>query len=396
MKSLNKYPPVVIAGLNDASMSIVRSLGKRGIQIIGIYDDSAKKYYVQSKYCSQKIKGPLYDQSLIDILLNNIAKTLDSPAVLFCATDRTVLTVSEHEAQLRPFYKFVLPPYDVTNRQISKIGFHNFAVENSFFVPKTFFLQKGEGLAGILKDIQYPCIIKPEFREKTWYESVPTKVLYAETEQNLLSYVRKYPLERLSLIIQEWIEGGDEDVYFCLAYLNRNQEPLAICGGRKLRQYPRGTGSTSIAETVDLPEMNNEALRFLKKAGCIGFCSVEFKRSKQNGRFYITEPTIGRPDTQEGLLTSAGIDAPYIAYLDALEEDVSQIDAVYKKVIWINEPLEFYRLQNSFLDGGGLRGFVSKYKGDRRYALWDWRDPLPALSLLKEKMFKGFHKLLKG
>ena len=396
MKSLKKYPPVVIAGLNDASMSLVRSLGKRGIQIIGIYDDSAKKYYVHSKYCSQKIKGPLYDQPLIDILLNTVAKKLDLPAVLFCSTDRTVLTVSRYEEQLRPFYKFILPPYEVTSKQISKIGFHNFALENYFLVPKTFYLQRGERIGNIIKDIQYPCIIKPEFREKTWYESVPTKVLYAETEEILISFIKKYQLERLSLIIQEWIEGEDADVYFCLAYLNSNQEPLAMCVGRKLRQYPRGTGSTSIAETTDLPEIINESLRFLKKAGCKGFCSVEFKQSKKDGRFYVTEPTIGRPDTQEGIFISAGIDIPYIAYLDALGKNVGPMGTTKNRVIWINEPLEFYRLQNIFLDGVGLWGFLSMYKGDRYYALWDWRDPLPALSLFKEKMFKGFRRLVRG
>ena len=396
MKSLKKYPPVVIAGLNDASISIVRSLGKRGIPIIGIYDNSVKKYYLQSKYCSQKIKGPLYDQPLIDILLNNIAKKLDSPAVLFCATDRTVLTVSRYEEQLRPFYKFVLPPYKVTSKQISKIGFHNFAIENSFLVPKTFYLQKGEKIEEISKDIQYPCIIKPEFRETTWYKSVPTKVLYAETEEILFSFIKKYQLERVSLIIQEWIEGGDEDVYFCLAYLNRSQEPLATCAGRKLRQHPRSTGSTSLAETVDLPEITYEALRFLEKAGCIGFCSVEFKRSKNNGRFYITEPTIGRPDTQEGIFIGAGIDIPYIAYLDALGENISPMGTTKKMITWINEPLEFYRFQNIFHGDRNLLGFISKYRGVRSYALCDWRDPLPALSFFKEKMFKGFRRLVRG
>jgi len=393
MKSLKKYPPVVIAGLNDASISIVRSLGKRGIQIIGIYDDNAKKYYVNSKYCSRKMKGQLYDQPLIDMLLDNIAKKIDSPAVLFCTTDRTVLTVSRYEEQLRPFYKFVLPPYEVTSKQISKMGFHNFALENYFLVPKTFFLQTGERIDGIIKDIQYPCIIKPEFREKTWYESVPTKVLYAEKEEILLSFIKKYQLERLSLILQEWIEGEDSDIYFCLAYLNRNQEPLAFCCGRKLRQHPRDTGSTSLAETVDLPEIADETLRFLKKAGCIGFCSVEFKRSKNNGRFYITEPTIGRPDTQEGIAVSAGIDIPYIAYLDALGENVAPMGTTKKMIKWINEPLEFYRFQNIFHPDRNLLRFISKYRGVRSYALCDWHDPLPALSFLREKLSKGFRRI---
>jgi predicted ATP-grasp superfamily ATP-dependent carboligase len=395
-KHLDKtYPPVVVVGLNDAALSIVRSLGRKGLRIIGFYDDNAHDYYIRSKYCSVKLKRPLYGESLVDALINDVANNLKEPAVLFCTNDNTVLTVSKYEDQLKPFFKFVLPPYEATNGQISKREFHRFAQTNSFLVPNTFFTKGAEEIEKVAEIISFPCVIKPEFRDRTWDEKVPVKVLYAESKQDFLNLIGTYQIQQTSLVIQEWIDGDDSEVYFCLSYINRNHKPLAICVARKLRQYPHLTGSTSIAKTVWVPEIAVESLRLLNTVGCVGFCSVEFKQSRKDGRFYVTEPTIGRPDTQEGICISAGLDIPWIAYLDAISQDLSPLGRFEEGIKWINEPLEFSCLQKYFRNGVDLKKFLSIYKGRRSYALWAVDDPIPALTFLREKMNIGLFKLLK-
>jgi len=396
-KYLDKsYPPVVVVGLNDAALSIVRSLGRKGIRIIGLYDDDCHDYYTSSKYCPVKLRRPLYDEPLVDTLIKDVASSLKELAVIFCTNDNTVLTVSKYEDELRPFFRFVLPPYEVTNGQISKREFHKFALSNSFLVPNTFFANGPEEIEKGVEKISFPCVIKPEFRDRTWEEKVPVKVLYAESKQNFLNLIREYQIQQTSLVIQEWIDGDDSEVYFCLSYIGRNHKPLAVCVARKLRQYPHLTGSTSVAETVLHPEIAVESLRLLNTAGCIGFCSVEFKQSKRDGRFYVTEPTIGRPDTQEGICIGAGIDIPWIAYLDAIGQDLVPSGEFKKGIKWINEPLEFYTFQDYFRNGFRLRDFMSIYKGGRRsYALWAHDDPVPVLTFLKEKIGKGAGRLLK-
>jgi predicted ATP-grasp superfamily ATP-dependent carboligase len=389
-------PPVVIVGLNDAALSIVRSLGSKRIRIIGLYDNNSPTYYIKSRYCSVRLQRPLHGKPLVDALIKDVASSLKELAVIFCTNDNSVLTVSKYEDELRPFFRFVLPPYEVTNSQISKREFHKFAVSNSFLVPNTFFTNGAEEIEKVAHKISFPCVIKPEFRDRTWEEKVPVKVLYAESKQDFLNLIREYQIHQTSLVVQEWIDGDDAEVYFCLLYINRNHKPLAVCVARKLRQYPHLTGSTSVAETVLLPEIAVESLRLLNTAGCVGFCSVEFKQSRRDGRFYVTEPTIGRPDTQEGICIGAGIDIPWIAYLDAIGQDLVPSGEFQKGIKWINEPLEFYTFQNYFRKGFRLRDFMSIYKGSRRsYALWAHDDPVPALTFLKEKIGKGAGRLLK-
>jgi len=388
-------PPVVIIGLNDAALSIVRSLGSKHIRVIGLYDDDSQEYYIKSRYCSVRLRSPLQGKSLVDTLIKNVAVSLKETAVIFCTNDNTVLTVSKYEDELRPFFRFVLPPYEVTNSQISKREFHKFAISNSFLVPKTFFTNRVEEIEEAAEKICFPCVIKPEFRDRTWDEKVRVKVLYAESKQNFLNLIREHQIHQTSLVIQEWIDGDDSEVYFCLSYINRNHKPLAVCVARKLRQYPHLTGSTGVAETVWVPEIAAESLRLLNAAGCVGFCSVEFKRSKRDGRFYVTEPTIGRPDTQEGICMGAGIDIPWIAYLDAIGQDPAPLGEFKKGIKWINEPLEFYCFENCIRDGSNLREFLSIYRGKRSYSLWAKDDPLPAMDFFRGKIMKSANKLLK-
>jgi predicted ATP-grasp superfamily ATP-dependent carboligase len=339
------------------------------------------------------LQAPISGEQLIDTLINKVAKDLEEQSVLFCTNDNTVLSVSKYQNELKPFFKFVLPPYEVTSTQISKKGFHQFALDNSFLVPLTFFINGNDDIKIIIDAITFPCIIKPEYRDQNWNEKVPVKVLLAESKESFLNLIEKYRIQEISLVIQEWIDGDDTDVYFCLAYINRKYEPLALLTGRKLRQHPYLTGSTSIAETVWIPEIASESVKLLNAAGCVGFCSVEFKRSKKDGRFFITEPTVGRPDTQEGIFINAGIDIPYIAYMDAIGCDPNPIENIKKEIKWINEPLAFYSFQDHLRNGFNIKEFLSLCKGERSYALWESNDLMPILSLCKEKMVKGVQKI---
>ena len=54
------------------------------------------------------------------------------------------------------------------------------------------------------------------------------------------------------LLIQEWIPGGDENIYFCALHLDHG-EVLASFTGRKLRSRPRALGGTTMAVSSSHP-----------------------------------------------------------------------------------------------------------------------------------------------
>jgi len=395
LKLKNKnYPPAVVIGLNAAALSVIRSLGRKGIHVIGLYENPSH-CCAKSKYLSEKLfQEPLCDEPLIDRLLKQLVPTLRDSAVLFCATDESALTISKYQDLLRPHFRFIIPNYEVVRTQISKRRFHEFASANSFSVPKSFFTNGLDETRNIAKKITFPCIVKPEYKDSDWNKKLKNqKVLYADSKQSLLLQIEHHQIRDRSLIIQEWIPGDDSDLFFCLLYMNKHSEPLAVFTGKKLRQHPHLAGTLSVAESIWVPKIADLSIELLKAAGCVGFCSVEFKYSKAEDKYYVIEPTVGRPDSQEGFCISAGLDIPYLAYREAIGENLTTLGEFTRGIKWIDEELTYYTIQEYFRKTLNFRDLRSLFAGSRAYSLWARDDPWPALHFLCKKLFYASKKL---
>jgi len=210
------------------------------------------------------------------------------------------------------------------------------------------------------------------------------KVIKANSPQDIRQQLEDLGALNQPIILQEWIPGGDEQVYFCLAYIDQEGTPLAFLTGRKLRQYPSLTGVTSLAETINHQQLVEITARLLSAAGCKGLCSVEFKYNAVDDSFKITEPTVGRVDLQEGISTKAGLDIPFIAYQDALGISQSTQTDYKKEVKWINEPFEFNAFLTQIRDGKNrISEFFRLYRGKCSFALLSADDPIPFFYFLK-------------
>jgi predicted ATP-grasp superfamily ATP-dependent carboligase len=81
-----------------------------------------------------------------------------------------------------------------------------------------------------------------------------------------------------------------------------------------LRQWPVGTGTLTITVPVRDVTLENYTIKFFKRFSYKGFGSLEFKKHEGNGKYYIIEPTVGRPDQQLYVATANGINMPLAAY----------------------------------------------------------------------------------
>lgn len=352
-------------------------------------------YTARSRYC-RKVECTRVEGSVLVEKLIEIARSLDQKAVLYCTKDASVLTVAQHQIELAKSYHFVLPSFETVQQLMSKKHFQEFAENNGFNIPKAYFVKSEEDIEKVGDLVHYPCIIKPEFRDDKWTQRVSKleKVFRARNKDEYFEYFKTYHLLDYQPIVQEWIDGFDTDLYFCLLYLNRTGQPLAVFTGRKLRQFPILTGSTSLAESKWLPQLADQSIKLLQIANCKGLCSLEFKYSKIRNSFLITEPTVGRVDTQEGSSISSGIDIPYIAYQDALGLEPEPVKFFKEGIRWINEPEDYSSVRNYFKNGElNFKGLLTSYRGKRSYALKAIDDPLPFLSFLSHLFKKGWQKI---
>ena len=387
----------VVIGLSINALSIIRSLGRKSIDVIAISSDLSE-YAAKSRYCRVVYCEKLNGETLVK-KLKEIGNSLKQKGTLFCTSDFSVLTVSKYENELKEYYHFVLPPPKTVEMLMSKKLFYEFAFKNGFNVPQTFFVNNKEGVEKVGNTISYPCIIKPEYRDRHWETNVSNidKILYAKSKDEYFNFFKNYNISNKSLIVQEWIEGTDADVFYCLTYINRNHEPLAVFTGKKIRQFPILTGSTAFAESKWVPYVAHESLRLLKTAGCTGICSVEFKRSNKDNVFKITEPTIGRTDTQEGSSINAGMDIPYIAYLDALGQNPEPLSSFNEGIKWINEPEDYNSVRNYLKNKDiSLKELIASYSGKRTYALKAMDDPLPFIAFIIDLLKRGIFRFFKN
>ena len=374
-------PVAIVLGLNVTGLCIIRSLGRRNIPVIAI-DSNIVGPSSHTKYSKNVLCTQLFDEPLLECLIT-LGRHLNTKAVLFPANDLSVLTICKYRADLNPYYEFVLPDEDVTELLINKKKFHEYAVKNEYNVPNTYFISDLAGIQMASDNLEFPCIIKPEYRDEIWNAHFNKKNIITDCKEDFINACNLVINYGCKVIVQEWIAGSDSDIFFCLAYIDRNFTPLAVFTGRKIRQYPVYTGSTSIAESIWQPEVAKQAIKVLSDVQCVGLCSVEFKNDRKNGNFKIIEPTVGRVNLQEALSVHSGMDIPFIAYQDALGRDPHPFNSFKEGIKWIYEEADLfsvleYRRQKQIT----LKEYLASLQGKRSYALFASDDLKPFLSFV--------------
>ena len=80
------------------------------------------------------------------------------------------------------------------------------------------------------------------------------------------------------VLVQEVIEGPDDEIYFCLFYRGRDGETLGMFTGRKLASSPPGTGSTAFCTVATEEKLERTTREILDQVDYFGFGGVEYKR----------------------------------------------------------------------------------------------------------------------
>ncbi len=88
------------------------------------------------------------------------------------------------------------------------------------------------------------------------------------------------------ILIQNYVQGGDHDIFVCGCYVGRNGQLLGNFTDRKLRQDPPLVGTDSVVEAREVNEVLTPSVRLLKAFGYTGMAELEFKRDKSDGHFF--------------------------------------------------------------------------------------------------------------
>lgn len=391
------HKPAVIVGLEANGLGVARALAQHGIRCIGVGKPQWEPAYA-SRHCTI-VRCPEWSaEALVDTLVA-LGATLPDKTPLLITKDEPVLWISAHRARLCERYAIDLPAEDTVNLLMSKARFGALAAAEGWPMPKTLTIADRAGLLSILDDVPFPCIVKPALKNSAFRAHAPQKAFRASRPEELVSAYDAFSQWEREAIIQEWIEGGDERIAYCLAYYGKNGDPLALFSGRKLRQRPAGCGNTVIAAPA--PEawrtkMEDLTRRVFGRVNYRGLGSLELK-VRADDSLVIMEPTVGRTNWQSEVAVINGTNIPAIAYFDlvgAPSAPAARSVPARKLVDGGAERKDLYELRRRA--DLTLSRWLTDRSGKKRYMLWRASDPGPALAAAAHLLLRTMRYALRA
>jgi D-aspartate ligase len=253
-------------------------------------------------------------------------------------------------------------------------------------VPWTARVNSREELAAVADDAPWPCVVKPILSHEWRARFGETRVFLTDGAEQAAALLERPLKARVGMLLSQYIPGGDEDVEEAIVVrLADGSYPVSF-GCRKLRQYPRGFGITSVGESSPLPGTMTLARRILDHAGFVGVAGVEVKRHAQTGQRWLIEVNVRVPG-QWCLGDACGVRAsPRLidALMGAELGPQPPLRAGVRMVLPDIDALAVLpelRAAPAWRRPALALGLVRAYSGAREFGLLDPRDPGPGLAL---------------
>ena len=384
--SRDRQPPyAIVVGLDGMNgLQTARILARHQIPIIAVAKDP-KHYCCRTKVCEEILFTDTSSDELIGTL-EILGSKLSQKAVLFPCNDPNVLLVSRHRQRLEKWYHITLPPPDVVEMMMDKVSFYAYAQREGFPIPRTFFLKTEADVERIAEQLTFPCILKPPISATPeWEQHSKLKAYKVSTVEELHGLYDRYRMWAETLIVQEWIEGPDTNLYSCNCYFDADSKPVVTFIARKLRQWPPETGESCLGEECRQDFVLHETIQLLQSVNYRGLGYVEMKHDTRSGRYFILECNVGRPTGRSAIAEAGGVELIYTMYCDSVGWPLpANREQKYEGVKWIYLRRDFqsalYHWQRRTLT---IAEWWRSWRGRKTYALFSWADPAPFLGDLQ-------------
>ena len=316
---------VIVLGGDCGSLGVVRSLGRHGIPICFVTDNSnpIAKF---SRYTNRSLswQGSQHENAVSDLIALADRHGMRG-WVLFPAADPEVQLVAQNHAELSKLFRLVTPPWDVAEWALDKTLTYQRAAALGIDHPKTYQPRDRREVENL--DCRFPLVLKPAVKEskniftlaKAWRVD-DRAALLARYDEAVSAVGHDH------IVIQELIPGGGSAQFSYAGVWDRGS-PVASLVAQRTRQYPTDFGRTStFVETIQNEQVEEAAGKFLSSLGYSGIAEIEFKFDARDRKYKILDVN-ARSWTWNSLGTLAGVDFPYILWRLAMGENVQRIRA---------------------------------------------------------------------
>jgi D-aspartate ligase len=307
-------PGAVVLGGDFNGLAIARSLGRRGIPVCVIDDESSIAR--ASRYATHAERVPsLRDDAGVMDALRRIGRRLGLDGwVLYPTRDEIVAALARRRKILERQFVVSTPSWSRVQWAWDKRNTYRRAAKCGVPVPLTWVPREVDELARL--PISFPVAIKPAIKEHFIYHT-KAKAWRADDPAQLEARFK----EARSLVgdgevmLQEYIPGdGRHQFAFCSFF--KHGRSLGTMVVRRRRQHPAEFGRASTyVETVDIPELESMSVEFLRSIDFYGLAELEYKFDSRDGAFKLLDFN-ARCWGYHALGVRAGVDFPALLFDD--------------------------------------------------------------------------------
>ena len=369
----------VVFGLFETGLGVIRSLGQKGIKVTGI--DFKKDIGWYSRYVkSSKCPHPLQQEKEFIEWIHITFSGDKQKRPVFFTSDDFLVSFSRNREVLSNYFLFNLVDHSLHERISNKYSQFQLALTTSIDLPATWLINKPSEVEKILKNINYPVLLKGQ-DVNLWRKEISGSIkgFLVNDFQELHDKVNGIVTKNIPVILQEVIEGPDTNHFKYCSYTTSNGEILAEFTLQKIRQNPINFGVGSVVESIHKPELIETGRKLFSAIGFIGIGSAEFKFDNSDGKLKLIEIN-PRYWQQNYLSTACGMNFPYLNYLDLLQESPNPVNDFIAGIKWVNRYMDFdsflkYRREGCL----SFSGWRKTLKGKKVYPDFTWDDPIPVL-----------------
>jgi predicted ATP-grasp superfamily ATP-dependent carboligase len=296
------------------ALPVVRSLGKRKIHVT-VGDTARFPFAAFSRYCRRAVIYPSPSETpdaFVDWLLEHLK--YEQYDVIFPLDEDVIDTILPRREEVEQYTRLPLPEIKQYCRARDKAETIKIAMKCNIACPKTYFVESLEELEFLIKQVDFPLVIKPR-------RSFGGRgLVFTQTRETLkrdwLKVHQNYPFP----LIQEFIPQGG-DAFGVSALFNSKHEVRTVFVHRRIREYPVSGGPSTLRESVYNPTLMETGIELLRKLNWYGVAMVEFKVDPRDGKSKLMEIN-PRFWGSLPLAIYSGVDFPYLLYRMAIEGDI--------------------------------------------------------------------------
>jgi D-aspartate ligase len=380
----NTTPVVLLRAVRHGGLGIVRSLGRLGVPVY-VADPERWSPAVVSHYCRGHFPLDLETapaEKSIDFLLD-LARKVGGPPILIPTTDPAALFVARHADALRGGYLFPNQESETTFRLANKAAMFHLARRFGIPTPETYCPHSRADVLAFLETARMPVMLKAlDYRLLVCRTSGSGKQLATSRDEVLAKYdVMQHP-EQPNIVLQEYIPGGDDTIWMFNGYFNHESECLFGMTGKKIRQTPVYTGSTSLGVCLRNDEVHNSTVSFMKALGYRGILDIGYRYDARDGKYKLLDsnPRIG--STFRLFIDENGMDVARTLYLDLTGQRVPLSSPRYGRK-WMVEDCDLVSSARYYRDGKLRVGeWLRSFRGVEETAFFLARDPAPVVPVI--------------